>query len=171
MVVLRSVIVFGMLFVLTGCGKEYAIVYVRPSPDGKAVASVRTYAPYWMSDQRLKVEVTSGNVTYTVYKDAGTDSYPCFAEIYWTPTSSEVAVFANNCYARPIVACFDVRDHKSVDCAHLETGLRRTIAKKYDLRVNPDGTYVTDPLEWAATMDARDEFHKRHSSENAAAIR
>jgi hypothetical protein len=119
---------------------------------------------YPMSDQRMKFVVQSSGARRTVYSDVGVDVYPCFQEVYWTPDSRAVAIFAVNCWGPVVTACHDVVAGRNIECARLLEGLRSVVASKYQL-LSPDGkSFPADPLAWAASEAGRAAYSRRQAS-------
>jgi hypothetical protein len=162
----------------TNCGSDYGLIESKSAPDQSIAAEVRLYGPYFLADQRLKIQLRSKSVTKVIFRDDGTDIYPCFAEIAWSPDSQLVGVLVNNCYGTTVRMAYDRAKRQSVSADLTDELLRAALVKDYNFKPGEFGDpnpsqmkFISDPLLWAETHAAVIAFQAKHQSLTQSAER
>lgn len=138
-----------MALVAQGCGYRQTMTFRSPSGQ----KSVEIWQTAFENGWHGRVELATTQRRTIIYRIPN-EALIYFVHIYWSPNEEYVGAIARGLSGFTF-AC-DTTTGAMVPFDVVREGLARSIAQTYRV---PRGE---DPIEWAMTLDARDQFFKLH---------
>jgi len=149
---LTALLAIGM----SGCGRwQQKVEFVAQNN-----ARIRIYQPFPINEAGLKVLlVQDGRETELLYRRA--DTFLEFADVWWAPDRSSVAVFS--CGVAEVA--YDLKNHRPLPFSSARSNMAQHIRAEYRLSKAQNSDKET--FSWACSADGQEAFFKRYPQARA----
>ena len=126
-------------------------MYRSSSPNSARAISVEFRERSPLPSAGYEVALLRDSNRTVIYHNEGSDVYPCFAEVGWSPDSKTVGILIRDCWHSVVHLSFDASTGKRLDPSVTRSYVENSLRAHYTLAGR-------DPVTWAESEEARQSF-------------